>query len=390
MSLSTVYVSTHDIISKPLDVDRRSASRIVSSTPVGVLSYDKTQPIITFSGDSYTVKTNGPNPDFGFPVPITSNYASYGLDSEGNDPSVFIGYEDDFNTDTLANYTYTDTGGPSISYDASNQWVFLNGEDNENQYLSYTFGGSLTTGVFRTSIRKTKDYPADNNNGITLYNSTTGDTDNYYYVLFNGGAYQSTMEKKYNGVTENQNISYDFNDQSKFYIFEIRFTPDSFSFYIDDVLQSTFDTTNNDSINIDSVKIFFSQFDGYLNLVHFSESGTISENTIGYTDLTETSTQSITLPTFTNIERTFNKTNLDISSSIKPKSTTLSVNATEKIFAENLTLTLQNTSSTGNPDKLETVNKNNDLRLDRSPKQVSEISEESGNNVVITQSQIWI
>ena len=220
------------------------------------------------------------------PNTLELTLASLGVDSENNAPNTFIGYEDDFSEDTLSNYTYTDTGGgQSISYDSSNQWLNFNGADNESQYLDYTISTTLTTGIFRARIQKTGDYPSDNNNGIRLYNSVTGTSDNNYYVIFNGGAYTSSITKTYGGSSESQNMSYDFDDQSKFYTFEVRFSPTEISFYVDDVLQSSFTTSDTNAIDVDSVQIITSQFNGRLNLIHFSEDGTISQNTIGYTDL---------------------------------------------------------------------------------------------------------
>jgi hypothetical protein len=384
MSLTTVYVSSLDIQSTPNTIRTRSSSSIKTSGSIGVLSIDKTAPTIEFKRKSVGVYS-GSDPNFELSVPITRQYSSYGLDSEGNDANTFIGYEDDFSEDTVSSYTITSSGGTSTTYDSGNQWLFFSGADNENQTLDYTFEGTLTTGIFRARIQKTGEYPLDNSNSIKLYNSTTGKSQDFYYVVFNGSNYQSTMDKDYNGSTETQNISYNFDDQSKFYTFELRFSPESFSFYVDDVLQSTFDTTNNDSIDIDSVEIYFLQFNGRLNLIHFSENGTISQNTIGYTDLSSSSNTSITLPVFANNTLLRAKTILDISSSTKPKSfSATSVNKDLKILSIDKTNLLQRDTA------FDIVNEDNDPRLDRSPRPAGETQQQSNNNVVVAQTQIWI
>jgi len=133
------------------------------------------------------------------------------------------------------------------------------------------------------------------------------------------------------------------------------------------------------------VEIYSLQFNGRLNLIHFSEDGTISQNTIGYTDLSSSGNTSITLPVFANNNLLRAKTILDISSSTKPKSfSATSVNKDLKILSIDKTNLLQRDTA------FDIVNEDNDPRLDRSPRPAGETQQQSNNNVVVAQTQIWI
>ena len=181
---------------------------------------------------------------------------------------------DDFSTNTLSSYNFvndwTEGGSWSYSYDSSNNWVELYTENNIGGYIENTGHKLPNTGIVRVKVKKINDYPNDNTDYIQVSNG-----DSYYRVKITGSNYDSEIIKQVNGtITDSSLISYSFDDESSFHTFEMHYSPERISLYVDGTHKASLDTTDTTDISPQYYRYRVGQFDGYLSQYDIDEIGT--------------------------------------------------------------------------------------------------------------------
>ena len=162
----------------------------------------------------------------------------------------FFTIEDPFDTDTTgaSHYTYTNSGGgQSKSHNSTYGFVKFNGADNHNFDFYWEPGGPLPpSGYLWLNMKKTEDYPLDNNGGMSVGRRTyDGSSYTYYHKIFAGICGTNYQQQIFlsddaNATTYGAtNVPYRWDTESAYVNFYLVWTPTSAKFYVNGTLNAS-------------------------------------------------------------------------------------------------------------------------------------------------------
>jgi len=189
---------------------------------------------------------------------------------------VDVFFEDNFETDTTGDYTWTtvDTNSPinSHKWNSTEKWIEITTGDNDKEDLSKNIHLS-SSGYAKIKMIKRKDYPTDNAQALYLRE----DENNYYYFRWEGSGYTTQGVRKIidGNIVDSYNTTGTVNNNDQEYIIEMWWSPVSLRLDIDGETikdMSTSDTTEliptsfylaNSQIDLDLESIEFTGFQVY-------------------------------------------------------------------------------------------------------------------------------
>ena len=274
--------STNPLTIEPIAID--SGGKIFSYT--ATLNSDANQ-FLTVTKDSANGRIFTLVGDSEGGVPSSSNSgvvtfkASDGIGLVVQNSTINLSYGDsrwfidEFTTNTTSSSEYAITNTSTAATWNNSGYIYFNTGDNHSSEIEWTpsDGQPLRSeGRVFAVFQKTADWPSDNASDIYLKHSNGTD---YYTVRYAGSAYQSYITKTVSSsVTDTQNISYNFDDQSSYHTFELQWSSDTIKFYVDGTLQGTLTPSNNTTpIEISSVNFFFTQIQGPLTAIGYQDYG---------------------------------------------------------------------------------------------------------------------
>ena len=164
--------------------------------------------------------------------------------------SKFFTIEDGYDTDTsgASHYTYANSGGgQSKAYNSTYGYIKFNGADNQNFNWYWEPGGPLpSSGWLWLNMKKTEDYPLDNNGGMSVGRRTyDGSSYTNYHQIFAGICGSNYQQQIYlsddaNATTYGAtNVPYRWNTESSYVNFHLVWTPTSAKFYVNYTLNAS-------------------------------------------------------------------------------------------------------------------------------------------------------
>ena len=201
----------------------------------------------------------------------------------GSGTAIFSDY---FTENTLS--TYTIDGRPgwthTETHNSSDNTITIITANDSYSSLDYKFTNTpITSGIIRIRLMKTEDYPDDNSNFIYMYNSSDGIHtgyhpndrrfigDNHYFTEITGSSYSTIIGKRYGGIDDVDNtLTYDFDIEDQYFIFELIFNPISIELRVDGVSKGIHNFSNKDILPIDSFQLRNDQFDGKLDFIEIN------------------------------------------------------------------------------------------------------------------------
>ena len=191
--------------------------------------------------------------------------------------ATFFTIEDGYDTDTTgaSHYTYTNTGGgQSKAYNSTYGYIKFNGADNHSFDWYWEPGGPLpSSGWLWLNMKKTEDYPNDNNGFMAVGRRTyDGSSYTYYHKILAGICGSNYQQQIYlrddaNATTYGAtNVPYRWDTESTYVNFHLVWTPTSAKFYVNYTLNasttwttSQYDIAANGGLNY--ARLYGSQVD---------------------------------------------------------------------------------------------------------------------------------
>ena len=193
-------------------------------------------------------------------------------------------FSDDFDTNTTNFYTWIESGSgdkdPTNNYvhDPVNKWVTITTADNVNIFMSRVLPTTTTSGYFEISFMPWQTWPLDGLVQIKIYGQDGG----MYLFHFahissppdpgNNNQYRAHLQKQVNGELVINEIfvpSPDRYNLGEWHTFAMRFSPITFTGYLDGVEIISRDDLSSNIIDINSFEIAFMQQDQHLDNIKF-------------------------------------------------------------------------------------------------------------------------
>ena len=162
----------------------------------------------------------------------------------------FFTIEDGYDTDTsgASHYTYANSGGgQSKAYNSTYGYVKFNGADNHTFDWYWEPGGPLpASGWLWLNMKKTEDYPNDNNGFMAVGRRTyDGSAYTYYHKIVGGLCGSSYQQQIYVRDDANAtvygatNVPYRWDTESAYVNFHLVWTPTSAKLYVNYTLNAS-------------------------------------------------------------------------------------------------------------------------------------------------------
>jgi len=198
---------------------------------------------------------------------LNKNYPDMIINEYGIEKNNIV-WEDNFEKDSIGNYTWTstDTNSPTNSwtYNSAGQYIDILTGDNDNISLEWSIEGK-EIGYSKLVFRKNADYPSDNSQYLK-FSDDTGE--NYYLFQWAGSAYSSHVDKYVNGIkTDTLSSSGTVDADATDYTIECFWTPDRLRMSINNSMIFDLNTVNTTSIIPTQVRFYNQQINLYLKSI---------------------------------------------------------------------------------------------------------------------------
>lgn len=188
---------------------------------------------------------------------------------------------DHFNTNTTGNYIWKEVGdggdgnpANNYVYDQVNKWVTITTADDDNIIIGRDLSKTFTSGYFKISFMPWKTWPTD---GVTEISVHGGGGDRYVFSFAhvssnpdpgNNNQYRANVQKWIGGNAVINRIFIPSPDRyilNEWHTLSIRFSPTTFTGYLDGIEIMSVNDPNANIIPVNYFRIIFMQQDQHLD-----------------------------------------------------------------------------------------------------------------------------